>query len=46
MFGHFPNSIGVATVRNYLDRLATPPKWVTKGGGGAGFVEVADVLLG
>jgi HAD superfamily hydrolase (TIGR01484 family) len=46
MFGHFPNSVGVATVRNYLDRLATPPKWITKGGGGAGFVEVANMLLG
>jgi len=46
MFGFFPNSIGVATVRNYLDRLASPPKWVTRGGGGPGFVEVADLLLG
>ena len=46
MFGHFPNSVGVATVRNYLDQMATPPRWVTKGGGGAGFVEVADALLG
>ena len=46
MFGHFPNSVGVATVRNYLDRLGSPPKWITKGGGGAGFVEVADMLLG
>jgi HAD superfamily hydrolase (TIGR01484 family) len=46
MFGFFPNSVGVATVRHYLDRLAAPPKWVTDGGGGAGFVEVADMLLG
>jgi HAD superfamily hydrolase (TIGR01484 family) len=46
MFGHFPNSVGVATVRNYLDRMTTTPQWVTKGGGGAGFVEVADALLG
>jgi HAD superfamily hydrolase (TIGR01484 family) len=45
MFGHFPHSVGVATVRGYLDRLASPPKWVTKGGGGAGFVEVAEMLL-
>jgi HAD superfamily hydrolase (TIGR01484 family) len=45
MFGHFPNSVGVATVRDYLDSLATPPKWITKGGGGAGFVEVAEMLL-
>jgi HAD superfamily hydrolase (TIGR01484 family) len=46
MFGFFPNSVGVATVRHCLDRLATPPKWITNGGGGAGFVEVADMLLG
>jgi 3-deoxy-D-manno-octulosonate 8-phosphate phosphatase KdsC-like HAD superfamily phosphatase len=46
MFGFFPNSVGVASVRNYLDRMATPPQWVTEGGGGRGFVEVADALLG
>lgn len=46
MFGFFPNSIGVATVRHCLDRLAGPPKWITRGGGGAGFVEVADMLPG
>ncbi len=45
MFGFFPNSVGVATVRRYIDRMTTPPKWVTKGGGGSGFVEVADALL-
>ena len=46
MFGHFPHSVGVATVRNCLDRLAAPPKWITQGGGGVGFIEVADMLLG
>jgi 3-deoxy-D-manno-octulosonate 8-phosphate phosphatase KdsC-like HAD superfamily phosphatase len=46
MFGFFPNSVGVATVRGYLDRMATPPQWVTEGGGGRGFVEVAEALLG
>jgi HAD superfamily hydrolase (TIGR01484 family) len=45
MFGFFPNSVGVATVRRYVDHMATPPQWVTKGGGGGGFVEVADALL-
>ena len=45
MFGFFPNSVGVAGVRRYLDRMATPPQWVTRGGGGSGFVEVADALL-
>jgi 3-deoxy-D-manno-octulosonate 8-phosphate phosphatase KdsC-like HAD superfamily phosphatase len=45
MFGFFPNSVGVATVRRYVDRMATPPQWVTQGGGGSGFVEIADALL-
>jgi hypothetical protein len=45
MFGFFPNSVGVATVRNYVARMATPPQWVTNGGGGSGFVEIADALL-
>jgi 3-deoxy-D-manno-octulosonate 8-phosphate phosphatase KdsC-like HAD superfamily phosphatase len=45
MFGFFPNSVGVAGVRHYLDRMTTPPQWVTRGGGGSGFVEVADALL-
>ena len=46
MFGFFPNSVGVATVRNYAPRMTTPPRWVTMGGGGSGFVEIADALLG
>ncbi len=45
MFGFFPNSVGVATVRRYVARMTTPPQWVTQGGGGSGFVEVADALL-
>lgn len=45
MFGFFPNSVGVATVCQYVDRMTTPPRWVTKAGGGRGFVEVADALL-
>jgi 3-deoxy-D-manno-octulosonate 8-phosphate phosphatase KdsC-like HAD superfamily phosphatase len=46
MFGFFPNSVGVASVRDYLDRMTTPPRWITEGGGGVGFIEVADALLG
>lgn len=45
MFGFFDNSVGVASVTQFLDRLAAPPKWVTRGGGGGGFVEIADALL-
>ncbi len=45
MFGYFANAVGVASVRRFLDRLAAPPRWVTRGGGAAGFVEVAEALL-
>lgn len=45
MFGFFPHSVGVSTVCRYLDRLPTPPRWVTEGAGGTGFVEVAEALL-
>jgi HAD superfamily hydrolase (TIGR01484 family) len=45
MFRFFPHAIGVATVASYLDRLEAPPRYVTQGPGGAGFVEVADALL-
>ena len=46
MFGFFPNSVGVANVRPFLDRIATPPAYITRGEAGAGFVELTDFLLG
>src|SRR5262245_16326660 len=45
MFGFFPNAIGVANVLKYRGRIATEPAWVTASPGGAGFAEVADMLL-
>jgi len=45
MFAYFPLSVGVANVRAFLDRLATPPAFVTERASGAGFVELADFLL-
>ncbi len=45
MFRFFPNSVGVSTVADYLDRLTAVPQWVTRGSGGAGFGEVAEMLL-
>jgi 3-deoxy-D-manno-octulosonate 8-phosphate phosphatase KdsC-like HAD superfamily phosphatase len=45
MFGFFPHSVGVATVRDCADRMPSLPRWITRGAGGAGFVEVADALL-
>jgi HAD superfamily hydrolase (TIGR01484 family) len=45
MFAYFPNAVGVANVRPFLDRIATPPAYVTTHASGAGFVELADFLL-
>jgi HAD superfamily hydrolase (TIGR01484 family) len=45
MFGYFPYSIGVANVRTFGDRIATPPKYVTGNESGAGFAELAEALL-
>ena len=46
MFAFFPYSVGVANVRAFGDRIATPPRYVTKLACGAGFAELADFLLG
>jgi hypothetical protein len=45
MFGFFPHAVGVANVVAFKDRIAALPAYVTPGGGGAGFAELADALL-
>jgi hypothetical protein len=45
MFAHFPNAVGVANVRDFADRIATLPAYVTEAAAGAGFAELADFLL-
>ena len=45
MFDFFSNSVGVANVREFEDRLASPPPYVTKGFGGDGFAEVAEMMV-
>ncbi len=45
MFAFFPNACGVAGVRDFAGRLDAEPAYVTQGGGGRGFVEVAERLL-
>jgi HAD superfamily hydrolase (TIGR01484 family) len=45
MFAFFPNAVGVANVRPFLDRIATPPAYLTQREAGAGFVELAEFLL-
>lgn len=44
MFGFFRHTVGVSTVVDYLHEIPVAPRFVTDGPGGAGFVEVADLL--
>jgi len=46
MFAFFPHAVGVANVRDFADRIATLPAYVTQAEAGAGFAELADFLLG
>lgn len=46
MFAFFKHTVGVSTVRQYLDHLPVAPRWVTLGPGGAGFVEMAQAVFG
>ncbi|MBC7385827.1 MAG: HAD-IIB family hydrolase [Cryobacterium sp.] len=45
MFRYFPNSVGVANLANFMDRLKTPPTYLTSKPSGQGFVEMAKKLL-
>ena len=45
LFAYFPNAVGVANVRRFLDRLRPPPAYVTAAPGGAGFAELAAFIL-
>ena len=45
MFEFFSNSFGMANVRDFEDRLKSRPIYITKGRGGEGFAELAQVLL-
>lgn len=44
-FERFPRSVGVANVREHLDRLPVPPRYVTDGDRGNGFAELAAHLV-
>jgi HAD superfamily hydrolase (TIGR01484 family) len=45
MFAYFPHAVGVANVRAFADRIATLPTYVTEREAGAGFAELARLLL-
>jgi HAD superfamily hydrolase (TIGR01484 family) len=44
-FAWFEHTVGVANVRDHLDALPVPPRWVTQGDRGRGFAELAARLL-
>jgi HAD superfamily hydrolase (TIGR01484 family) len=45
MFAYFPDSVGVANVLQFQERLTSEPAWVTRKSGGYGFAEMVDQLL-
>ena len=45
MFAYFPLSVGVANVKDFEGRLDAPPRLVTRGRSGHGFVELVELLL-
>ncbi|MEZ5607693.1 MAG: HAD-IIB family hydrolase [Burkholderiaceae bacterium] len=45
MFEHFAHSVGVANIARFVPQLTTLPRYVTRGERGAGFAELARVLL-
>jgi HAD superfamily hydrolase (TIGR01484 family) len=46
MFRFFPYAVGVANVRRFADRIASPPRYVTTREAGAGFAELSEFLAG
>ena len=45
MFAYFPNAVGVANLRRFLDRVQALPAYITVAEAGAGFTELANFLL-
>jgi HAD superfamily hydrolase (TIGR01484 family) len=45
MFSFFSHSVGVANVSAFADQLELPPTYITAGHGGAGFTEMANMLV-
>ena len=45
MFAFFPNTVGVANIKEFAGRMSSLPGWVTQREGGAGFAEMVAGLL-
>jgi hypothetical protein len=46
MFAYFRHAMGVANVRNFAARIEALPSYVSGAPTGAGFAEIAEMLLG
>jgi len=45
MFHFFPNSVGVANILQFKEKITHKPAWVTRQEGGYGFAEMVDLIL-
>lgn len=45
MFAFFPHAVGVANLKEALERCTAAPAWITTAERGAGFVELAERIL-
>ena len=45
MFDFFPNAVGVANIRDWVDSLTATPRWVTESPGGLGFAEFTRAIV-
>lgn len=45
LFASFEVSVGVANIKNYLNRLKFPPSWITQHESGKGFSEMVEHLI-
>lgn len=45
LFREFTNTVGVANVKEFLPRMKSPPKFITKKPGGQGFAEAVKWIL-
>ena len=45
MFAHFPYSVGVANVRDFVGKMDALPRYITQSRSGEGFAEFASLLI-
>jgi hypothetical protein len=45
MFAYLPHAVGVANVMAFVERMSALPAYVTPSRGGAGFAELAQLLI-